>query len=356
MNKHLIKAFLCILASSILWSYFVRARLPNLLDYILFVGTPAALVCVAYNYFSRQLYFRHLSAPLQKRHRLLWLSILNKWTCLLLIYTALHVSTIRLEFSEAAYNRLNTINLSLTLIMALCALCPRRRISPYFNTFVCLLSCLLGYQLYLTIKEPAADEAVTLKSPFPGPFCVMSGGYSQLNSVLQAPSRSSRAFGIHISPTTHSHRPESYADSEYPAPFGAPIIAPASGTVLAVSESIPDTPMSRLSPDTGPGNYVILQTEPECYLVFTNLQQHSVQPEVGDSIEVGAPLAAIGKSGMFTEPVLLMIAYNSPDIFDPTSYSIPILFDNVRKVDATEANPPFFPTRNDHYTPISPTP
>jgi len=352
MNKLLIKAFIYILIASVLWSHFEDASLPNLMEMVLKYGAILATIVVIICFFRRQLYFRHITAPFQKAHLKDWLSIGNQWLFLLLCLVALRVSTVKVEYPEAYYHFLNQQHLLSALVLAICALVLSKRVDRLANAFILTLSCIFAYQLYLTQREPAPNEALHLQSPFDQEFCIMSGGYSVLNSVLQSTSHSSRAFGVHLRPSQSTYQDESDIGRPFPLAFGATILAPIDGTIIIANENIPDLPMGQMQPDTGPGNFILLKVDDDHYLIFANLQQYSIRPEVGAEVKAGEPIAAIGKSGMFTEPVLLIVATNTAEIFSPTAYSIPILFEGVKKVGAPEAEAPFFPTRNDHYQPI----
>ncbi|MDQ8206145.1 M23 family metallopeptidase [Coraliomargarita sp. SDUM461003] len=352
MNKSLIKAFIYILLASILWRHCEDATLPKLMELCLRYGTPTMLVIQCIFLARGQLYWEHLKTPFQKKQIKYWLSIFNKWICLALTAFALQIVAIKLENTETEYYQWIQTNWIFAAVFAMILLPLRPRIDRLSNLFILAISALLSYQLLLTQREPRLEESLLLKAPFAEEFCVMNGGYSLLNNMLQSSSRAPRAFGVHMRPATRTFLNDSERNRPYPEAFGATILAPATGTVITANESIPDLPMGQIHPDTGPGNYLLLQIDQQHYLIFANLQQNSIRPETGERIQAGEPLAAIGKSGMFSEPVLLLVATTSPDIFSAQVSSLPILLEGVEKVEAPEADAPFFPTRNEHYRPI----
>jgi hypothetical protein len=322
------------------------------MEFCLRYGTALTLLIQLVYFLRGKLSFQHLTAPLRKKHLICWLSIFNKWACIALTLFALHTTAIKLENTEASYQQWMTINWIFATVFALGVIPLRPRIDRSANLSIVAICCLLAYQLYLTQREPSPAEAVQLQAPFAEDFTIMSGGYSLLNSVLQSSSRAPRAFGVHMRPSKTTFLPESELGRPFPEAFGATILAPATGSLIVANESIPDLPMGQVHPDTGPGNYLILKIDQDHYLIFANLKQNSIRPKIGDTIQAGTPIAAIGKSGMFSEPVLLLIATNSPDIFGPKASSLPILLEGVQKIGSPAAKAPFFPTRNERYRPI----
>lgn len=95
--------------------------------------------------------------------------------------------------------------------------------------------------------------------------------------------------------------------------FGAAVLAPSDGTVVALQESLPDGFGMR-----GPalGNFVVLEVSPGEFLWLSGLRQESVLPAVGDLMVQGAPLAQVGASAARRptgEPHLALFMASSAD-------------------------------------------
>jgi hypothetical protein len=128
--------------------------------------------------------------------------------------------------------------------------------------------------------------------------------------------------------------------------FGEPILAPASGTVVAVHDGEPDhvarrsqlalvpyalTQASRLRGGAGAiaGNHVILRLEPGgAYVVLAHLRAGSIIVRAGDRVVAGQDLAECGNSGNSTQPHLHIQAMDSPDAF--SAQGVPIDFRSYR--------------------------
>jgi murein DD-endopeptidase MepM/ murein hydrolase activator NlpD len=102
--------------------------------------------------------------------------------------------------------------------------------------------------------------------------------------------------------------------------FGAPVLAPAGGTVVHVHDDEPDHQARRSQLALLPymlgqrgrlrqgavglaGNYVVLELEDRrSYVALVHLQRGSIRVGEGDAVRLGQELAACGNSGNSTEP------------------------------------------------------
>lgn len=101
--------------------------------------------------------------------------------------------------------------------------------------------------------------------------------------------------------------------------FGAPVLAPAAGTVVHVHDGEPDHSARRSQLTLVPymlgqagrarrgavglaGNHVVLALSDGVYAAVVHLQRGSLQVRAGDTVGVGDPLGGCGNSGNSTEP------------------------------------------------------
>lgn len=135
--------------------------------------------------------------------------------------------------------------------------------------------------------------------------------------------------------------------------FGRPILAPASGTVVAVHDGEPDH-VGRRSPltlvlymlgqaarvragiDAIAGNHVVIAVGPSGPFVgLVHLRRTSVRVDVGDVVAVGDQLAECGNSGNSTEPCVHLQVTDS--IEWTSARGIPMAFRAYRSI-TTGAN------------------
>lgn len=86
--------------------------------------------------------------------------------------------------------------------------------------------------------------------------------------------------------------------------FGMPVLAPASGTVVAVENQIPDNPPQTVNTEHPFGNYISIYHAPNEYSILAHLKQGSVKVVVGQPVTVGQEIAKVGNSGRSPEPHL----------------------------------------------------
>ncbi len=159
-------------------------------------------------------------------------------------------------------------------------------------------------------------EVVDIANPFgPGRYLVGHGGSNPLvNGHVRT-----------LDPTVERFRPwrgQSYAidffgrgpwglrasgwqpaDPAAYAIFGAPLVAPCAGTVVAAQGTRPDFEVPQQDSVNRLGNHVILRCG-EAEIVFAHMRQGSVAVAPGDQVEVGDRLGEVGNSGASTEPHL----------------------------------------------------
>ncbi|ENQ3107434.1 M23 family metallopeptidase [Bacillus cereus] len=87
--------------------------------------------------------------------------------------------------------------------------------------------------------------------------------------------------------------------------YGVDVIAPASGTVIAVENSEADLTPGNNNFKSMAGNHIYIRLdETGTYLVLDHLKRRSVKVKVGQHIEEGTVIARVGNSGNSSEPHL----------------------------------------------------
>jgi len=113
--------------------------------------------------------------------------------------------------------------------------------------------------------------------------------------------------------------------TDYPG-FGSPVLAPADGRIVEVTDGYADTP-----PGTNGdhANNLVLDISGGRYVVLAHLRQDSVTVQVGDLVRLGQPLAAVGNSGHTNEPHLHLRVQDSPTGKENADRTYPMAFRNV---------------------------
>lgn len=101
--------------------------------------------------------------------------------------------------------------------------------------------------------------------------------------------------------------------------YGATVIAPASGTVIALRDDVPDNPPGRLGDRAmNWGNYIVLALPSAAFVLLGHLRRQSVRVKIGQWISVGQPLAACGNSGRASQPHLHLQVQAAASLGSPT--------------------------------------
>ena len=109
------------------------------------------------------------------------------------------------------------------------------------------------------------------------------------------------------------------------AGFGWPVLAPADGQIVEVTDAYADNPPGTNSDHA---NNLVIDIGDGRYVSMAHLQQGSVTVQVGDHVRRGQPIAAVGNNGHSNEPHLHLQVQDSPASAD-AEMTYPIVFRNV---------------------------
>ena len=109
------------------------------------------------------------------------------------------------------------------------------------------------------------------------------------------------------------------------AGFGWPVLAPADGRIVEVTDGYADNP-----PGTNGdhANHLVIDIGGGRYVAMAHLKQGSATVRVGDVVRQGQPLAAVGNNGHSNEPHLHLQVQDSPAGAD-ADRTYPMVFRNV---------------------------
>jgi hypothetical protein len=228
---------------------------------------------------------------------------LNIWLCCALLGSVIgaggtHFARIAYSLTGGQHGVLiGTFAAGLALLAAL-ALVPQRRVHVATNVVVALLSGFLAVQLAQV--SAARSDAVVLDSPLVGEWFVLNGGHSVLLNGHSQNESNALDF-VRLGPNGRTHTRGTGAVLADYAGFGQPLLAPADGRVVEVTDGNPDSPPGTNSDHS---NHLVIDIGRGRYVSMAHLKQGSVTVEVDDVVRSGQPLAAVGNNGNSNEPHL----------------------------------------------------
>lgn len=142
-------------------------------------------------------------------------------------------------------------------------------------------------------------------------------------------------ISVDVAPGQRSnHKGDGSKNSDYYA-YGQDILAPASGTVVAVVDGIPENPPGLTDIYYRFGNSITLSLGNGEYALLAHLQTGSTKVRVGDRVTRGQLLARCGNSGNSTAPHLHFQLSDSPTL--SVAASLPVQFVHVVRQGVPEA-------------------
>lgn len=114
--------------------------------------------------------------------------------------------------------------------------------------------------------------------------------------------------------------------------YGRPILAAASGEVIAIEDRIGDAPLvgfglCDFTARSFIGNHVVIRHADGEYGLYAHLVRGSIEVRPGDRVEAGQPIGRCGHSGHSSEPHLHFHIQDSPDLF--RGMGLPVTFHDI---------------------------
>jgi Peptidase family M23 len=213
------------------------------------------------------------------------------------------------------------------LVMAALALVPRRRVRVATNVLVAIGTVFLAIQL-VRIYAPPADP-VAIDPPLTGEWTTVAGGRSVLLShhyAYATPYVRDALDFVRLVDGRGYDGDQKRAESWHG--FGEPVLAPADGTVVSVSDVYPDEPIGATGQTPSYGNHITLKIGNHRYAVMAHLEQGSARVSEGERVRLGQRIAAVGDSGNSLWPHLHFHVQDSPDL-DHRARTVPMVLRDV---------------------------
>jgi hypothetical protein len=320
------------------WVGFLPALLPEALALLILTLSIVTVASRAWHARRGELEYGLLRHPFRRDLRPYLLQCLNHWLFWALFGAAILAGTFALVpaqvgslFSLPLPDRIpyQPLVISLgagALAMAALALVPRRRVQVASNVLVGIGTVFLAVQL-VQIYAPPADP-VAIDPPLAGEWATVAGGRSTLLSHhYSTPIVRDALDFVRLDAEGRGYEGDPRrAESWYG--FGEPVLAPADGTVVSVSDIHPDEPVGELGQSPTYGNHILLQIGNRRYAVMAHLKQGSARVSKGELVQGGQQIAAVGDSGNSLWPHLHFQIQDSPDL-DQQARTVPVVFRDV---------------------------
>ncbi len=307
--------------------YYAQGQSFNMLTTVCVVVPLVLAASRAWGARRGRIEFGLLRHPLSQELRPHLMQGLNLWLCGALLGGVVaaggtHFARIWLSLNHAQFLVMLAVFAAGLVLLAALAVVPRKRVYLATNVVVALLSGFLA--LHLAQASATRTDAVVLGSPLAGEWFVLNGG----NTVLlngHSPNESNAVDFLRLGANGRTHTGGGGAPLADYAGFGWPVLAPADGRVVEVSDGYPDMPAGTNSDEA---NHLVMDIGGGRYVSMAHLKQDSVTVAVGDVVREGQPLAAVGNNGHSNEPHLHLQVQDSPASTD-ADRTYPMVFRNV---------------------------
>lgn len=160
-----------------------------------------------------------------------------------------------------------------------------------------------GFQVLSLTAYPETDEQSTkieYQLPFSDEWLVFWGGKNVFLNYHYEYEQMRYAYDFIGTKDGYSYSGDPLNNESYYA-FGREVLAPADGTVIAVTDGIEDNIPGEMNADQPLGNMVIIQHEHGEFSLLAHFKKGSIVVQVGDKVTSGQLLGECGNSGNSSE-------------------------------------------------------
>lgn len=150
-----------------------------------------------------------------------------------------------------------------------------------------------------------------LRLPFRGAWAVSWGGRSREDNHHHGHRAQRYAYDFVMVRDGRTHTGNGKRNEEYHC-FGAPMLAPGEGTVLAAVDGREDQTPGVRDEEQPLGNHVVVDHGTGEFSVLAHLQRGSVSVRSGERVSAGHPVGRCGNSGRSSEPHLHVHLEDAP--------------------------------------------
>jgi hypothetical protein len=221
-------------------------------------------------------------------------------------------------------------------LFVLFQLIPGSVVSRSLNIVALVVAGFLAFQLVQVHYRSDTADAITIEAPFEGEWHVPSAGHSSLVTHHWTPLADQHyAVDFFIEKDGRTHTGDRSDLSAYYC-WDQPLLAPATGTVVAAEDGHADQPIGQRDGDHPAGNTVVIEIDTDVYVQLSHLRSGSVQVDVGQQVAAGDIIGRCGNSGFSTEPHLHMQVQDTPGSNNHHSTgdgnSIPFRFSDITHI------------------------
>src|SRR5918993_3208148 len=320
------------------WVDLLPTFVPEALALLVLGLAPVTAASRAWHARREGLEYGLLRRPFRRDLRPYLLQCLNHWlflalfgvtilACTFAIVPALVGSLFSLPLPELIPYQPLVIALGLgALVMATLALVPGRRVQVATNVLVAIGTVFLAIHL-VRIYTPPSDP-VAIDPPLAGEWETVAGGRSTLLSHhYSTPFVRDALDFMQLDEEGRGYRGDpNRAESWYG--FGEPVLAPAEGTVVSVSDVHPDEPIGDLGQTPPYGNHIVLEISSGRYAVLGHLKQGSARVSEGERVRPGQRIASVGDTGRSLWPHLHIHVQEGQDL-DQQARTVPVVIGDV---------------------------
>jgi murein DD-endopeptidase MepM/ murein hydrolase activator NlpD len=183
----------------------------------------------------------------------------------------------------------------------------------------------MAYRTYPSSRD-ALPSAVRFRLPLDGPVTVVWGGPTREVNYHVRGAAERWAYDLLVTERGLSYRTSGLDVTDYYA-YGRPVLAPAAGRVVTVTDGIPDSRLGARALLEGCGNRVVIEVATSEYLFICHLKAGTLTVREGQMVAQGEEIGRVGNSGNSTEPHVHVHLQTTPG---PFGEGIPLYFHDYR--------------------------
>ncbi|GAB1448174.1 hypothetical protein MASR2M44_11820 [Bacteroidota bacterium] len=182
-----------------------------------------------------------------------------------------------------------------------------------------------------TFDYPKQEGCLELESPVRGNWRAShAGGHSSVNYHMLLKGQEFGADLVKIDESNRFFKGIGTAITDFYS-YRQPVYSPVKGKVVYLFDELKNQQVMHSKDSIHTlGNYLVIEKEPQVYVILGTLEIGSFKVSVGDEVEPGTELAQVGNSGNATWPHLHLSVSTNLNPMDSTAKGLPWVLNEVK--------------------------
>lgn len=258
-----------------------------------------------------------------KHYQYAFTYMLSQWFFIITTYFCTQSAIVPIQLTQNELFEWKIYVVLASVIHLIISFIPPLNIPKSWLFFYLLISLFISVELIRYHWPYSTESAIELMNPLATKAFVFQGGRSSLYNHHY--NISGQSYAVDLVPDASMAQTQMTTLNDFPC-FDSKVLAPIDGEVHKIRDGIHDNSVGTTNIRTPEGNFVILKTKNNQYVVLAHFKRGSITVAKGEKLKKGHLVGKCGNSGNSAAPHIHLQIQNEEDMWSPSNKTFPIKF------------------------------